>query len=296
MWPGAFSVTWNWDVYVYGGSGDTVYSDHPVTTGQGHCAGATVPCYNSDTGQSYPYNAISATQSNNPTCCHFIWNDTITSEQPGGIIGKFGLGCAGITTASVVMSIPAILCKESPILIDAYGEGFHLSDVAHGVQFREYAHSPATQMSWTDPKYHNGWLALPKHGAVTSLAELFGNLSPQPPSKTPNGYKALAYFASEQGCGTYAEPLKTLSGANCPAAWKQLRIWIDANHDGISQPSELHTLDELGIKEILLEYRDSKFTDKFGNQFRYVSDIVDKAGTKANRCYDVFLLTGPPNP
>ncbi len=114
-------------------------------------------------------------------------------------------------------------------------------------------------------------------------------MTAQPPSKHPNGYRALGYFAYRNGCGTYQAPLKELSAQTCPAAWKQLRLWIDANHNGLSEPNELHTLEEAGIQQISLEYQESPFTDTYGNRFRYVSDILDKAGVKANRCYDVFL-------
>ncbi len=69
----------------------------------------------------------------------------------------------------------------------------------------------------------------------------------------------------------------------------KLRIWIDANHDGISQPAELHTLWELGIRRIDLKYRQSDYVDKFGNQFRYRGRIWDAAGIGHEVCYDVFL-------
>jgi len=39
------------------------------------------------------------------------------------------------------------------------------------------------------------------------------------------------------------------------AIYSKLSIWIDANHDGISQPNELHSLSELGIGRIELQYQ-----------------------------------------
>lgn len=91
-------------------------------------------------------------------------------------------------------------CKgSSPIVIDTTGEGFFLTDLAHGVQFRRGPASTPEQFSWTDPAHHNAWLVRPNvDGSVTSLSmNMFGNLSPQPQSSSPNGYAALAYWASQ---------------------------------------------------------------------------------------------------
>ncbi len=154
-------------------------------------------------------------------------------------------GCKGLSiTQSVPTSLyelgqnnPGSNCKPaSPIIIDAYGEGFHLTDVAHGVLFHESLKLPAVHLSWTDPKYRNGWLALPHDGSVRALSDLFGDFTAQPPSNDPNGFRAL---------GVYDDNHDDVIDAQ-DAIYEQLRIWIDDNHDGVSQPGELHTLAELG--------------------------------------------------
>lgn len=43
-------------------------------------------------------------------------------------------------------------------MIDTTGEGFFLTDLQHGVQFRRGPTSALDQFSWTDPAHHNAWL------------------------------------------------------------------------------------------------------------------------------------------
>ena len=67
------------------------------------------------------------------------------------------------------------LC-DSPILIDALGEGFHLTNAADGVYFDLWADGNIKKFAWTDPAYHNAWLALDRdnNGMIDDGSELFG--------------------------------------------------------------------------------------------------------------------------
>jgi hypothetical protein len=179
-------------------------------------------------------------------------------------------------------------CSGSPIIIDISGQGFSLTNAANGVQFDISGTGHPLQMGWTAPGADNAFLALPaSDGLVHSGRQLFGNFTPQPASATPNGFAALAVYDDPQNGGNGDGVIDAKD-----KIFTQLRLWIDTNHNGISEPEELHTLPELGVESISLNYREDKRVDEFGNLFRYRSKInpddpdISHVGRIA---YDVFF-------
>jgi len=175
----------------------------------------------------------------------------------------------------------------SPIVIDVDHSGFSLTDASGGVVFNLVNDGVSIQISWTSRNSTNAFLALDRNGngMIDSGAELFGNITPQPSSPNQNGFLALAEYDKAANGGNGNGRID--SG---DAVFSQLRLWQDTNHDGISQPNELHTLPELGILAIDLDYKESKRTDQYGNKFRYRAKVYDLNGSHSGRwAWDVFL-------
>jgi len=147
------------------------------------------------------------------------------------------------------------------------------------------------QMAWTAPGTNNAFLALPgADGLVHSGKQLFGNLTSQPVSKNPNGFAALAVYDDPKNGGNGDGIIDARDGI-----FASLRLWIDANHDGISQPEELHTLPSLGVTSISLNYKLDQRTDQYGNVFRYRAQVNPGDTTNTGRmAYDVFFVTSSP--
>jgi hypothetical protein len=179
----------------------------------------------------------------------------------------------------------------SPIVIDLDGDGFKLSGPGDPVYFDLYNNGSPVWTAWTARWSDTAFLALDLdgNGNIDNAGELFGNHTRllADGSFAKSGYEALAQYDELINGGNG-------NGVIDPgdAVFDRLRIWIDWNHNGKTDPGELQTLAEAGIVAIDLRYWPSHKVDRYGNQFFLRGRAVRKTGDHAHylTTYDVFFV------
>jgi hypothetical protein len=178
--------------------------------------------------------------------------------------------------------------QGDPIAIDLDGDAFALTDLRQGVTFDFLGTRKPQRISWTSAGSDVGWLAVDLNGdgRIDNGFEMFSNIAKQPGMpKGSNGFKALAQYDlpanGGNGDGIIDQRDKIFS---------RLRLWVDKNHNGISEPGELLTMQEAGIRSISLDYQLMQWTDAYGNKFQNRASIIRSNGGGGQWAYDVVLL------
>lgn len=179
-------------------------------------------------------------------------------------------------------------CLTSPIVLDVAGNGFHLTGLSDPVTFDFDGNGRPLTMGWTAAGQADAFLVLDRNGngTIDNGMELFGNLTPQTAASNRNGFLALAEYDNPENGGNGDG---VIDGSD--VIFSSLKLWQDMNHNGVSEPNELHTLPELGVESLSLDFRQSRRVDRYGNRFNFRTKVYGPGyQDNGHWAYDVFLV------
>jgi hypothetical protein len=194
--------------------------------------------------------------------------------------------CSGME--SQWQTAPTCDCVDpSPVVIDILGDGLQLTNRANGVPYDLNGDGTKNTIPWLTPDSDDAWLVLDRNGdgLISNGAELFGTYTQQSETdaKKRNGFLALAEFDKPALGGNDDGQIDQRDNV-----YLKLLLWQDKNHDGVSEASELHSLNSLKVYGIDLKIKDWQKVDIYGNEFRYRVKLISE-GNVDNWAYDVFF-------
>jgi hypothetical protein len=162
--------------------------------------------------------------------------------------------------------------QYSPLVMDLSGNGFDFIGPETGVSFDIDDSGSPIPTGWIYSK-DDALLVrdINANRKIDSGAELFGNAT-----RVSSGQRAINGFEALRALDSDANGFIT----SRDKAWTELKLWIDVNHDGISQQRELMSLDRAGVESISLGYASVMEVDQFGNQTRERSTFVRRVRSK----------------
>ena len=180
----------------------------------------------------------------------------------------------------------------TPIVIDLGNNGISLGQAGVGVYFDVNADGIRDHVQWVRRGGDEGFLALDRsgNGLIDDGAELFGVGTPLmlEGRNAPNGFVGLAQYDSRQ-LGGNDDGLIT----EADAIWPQLRIWLDANADGVSTADEMRTLKSFDLRALETIPKMRKYIDAAGNVIPYWAWAMQQRQPGRALMVDVFFVVLP---
>ncbi len=180
---------------------------------------------------------------------------------------------------------------NTPIIFDFGRRGFALTSLEDGVAFDIDADLEKEGVSWTAEGALDGFLVrdVDNNGLIEGGRELFGGrtIGLLTGEIWEHGYKPLAEFDVAELGGNQNGMID-----RDDVVYNQLMVWVDVNHNGISESEELFGLAELGVERVSHRYWESQRVDEHGNEFRYMSRAWIRKGDRLRRLLtaDVFFV------
>lgn len=217
-------------------------------------------------------------------CTSIVVKTKLPSPDGDWVAQNFSLKVDNVCGCSVGDGVGTCTIKDttSPLVLDLDGNGVQTVASSAGVSFDHDADGRRESTGWVDR--HDGLLALDLdgNGLIDSGAELFGSHTRLADGMAPNGFAALAQHDGN-GDGR-------IDAAD--AVFAQLRVWQDANGDGVSQADELRALSQHGIAVLDLGYVENMAVQA-GNLFAQTGHVVMADGAEREMT-DVWFGVGAP--
>jgi hypothetical protein len=168
----------------------------------------------------------------------------------------------------------------SPIVLNMGHGDYRLTDIAGGVRFDLDADGRVDHVSWTAAGEPLAFLALDRNGngVIDNGSELFRDHT-----RLASGIFAKNGFEALRELDSNGDGVVDSRDSN----WRKLQLWIDSNHNGVSEASELKRITDSDVRSIDLTYRWTGRRDRYGNLFRYEGLTSTVSGPR--RCYDIFF-------
>ena len=192
-------------------------------------------------------------------------NTVITNVSVDAYIGDADLMKSNVASQS-------ILSHTSPLILDLNGDGVQTIATEEGISFDIDNDTKQEFTGWVSAE--DGLLVrdINLDGNISDASELFGEFTQKSNGeKASDGFDALADLDSNKD-GVF-DALDT--------AFDEVKVWQDANSDGISQANELHTLEQMGVKSIDLN-GETISEENNGNQVGLRSSWTDTDDNKHN--------------
>jgi hypothetical protein len=158
---------------------------------------------------------------------------------------------------------------------------YKLTGLGDAVSFDINAVGHRATVGWTARNEEIAFLSFDRNGNghIDDGSELFGNATPLlQGGRAVNGFEGLAQY-DVNGDGV-------LDAGD--TVWDELLLWVDRNHNGVSEPAELTHIGDSSITSIELQHHWTGRRDQSGNWFGYEGHLHE--GKRVRSFYDIFFV------
>ncbi|MDX1384093.1 MAG: hypothetical protein R3190_10650 [Thermoanaerobaculia bacterium] len=166
-----------------------------------------------------------------------------------------------VTGGCLLLAVVTAAAARTPgprvLVVDLDGDGLKLTDRYYGVDVDVDGDRRRERLTWTSPTHREALLWIDRDGdGGLGPGELIVGAGVRQAGAVPSPLEALA-----------ALDLPTLGGngdgvlSRLDSGWRRLRLWVDANHDGLGQAEELAALGSWAIEALDLAIRPMRRLD-----------------------------------